>query len=108
MRRARSTAPTSPNVWRCRRDRDTDRARPLPALLTGGGVVSRHALVGAFKLAREHRDNGVAYLRHLRAIYIRSDEPDRLARVAALDAKIDALQAVQLNWDAHPWVEDWR
>ncbi len=40
MRRARSTAPTPPNVWRCRRDRDAGRACPLPALLPGGGFVT--------------------------------------------------------------------
>jgi len=30
----------------------------------------------------------------------------RRARIAALDAKIDALLAIQLDDKAHPWVED--
>jgi hypothetical protein len=44
----------------------------------------------------------------LRATYSLSKLPDdvKLARIAALDAKIDYLRGLSLDSEAHPWVGD--
>jgi hypothetical protein len=58
--------------------------------------------------AHAHVDSAVRFLKLARISYVGSDLPARVrtARLAAIDAKIDALQAVHLDENAHPWVED--
>jgi hypothetical protein len=58
--------------------------------------------------ARAHVDSAVRFLKMARVSYAGSDLPAgvRTARLAAIDAKIEALQAVHLDGNAHPWVED--
>jgi hypothetical protein len=58
--------------------------------------------------ARAHVDSAVRFLKMARMSYVGSHLPARVrtARLAAIDAKIDALQAVHLDENAHPWVED--
>ena len=58
--------------------------------------------------ARAHVDSAVRFLKMARISYVGSDLQPRVrtARLAAIDAKIDALQAVYLDEKAHPWVED--
>lgn len=57
-------------------------------------------------MADHHRRAAIEHLQVLRAAYQRSDLPERKARIRAIDAKIDAFEAVLLNPDAVPWVED--
>ena len=61
-----------------------------------------------FAFARVHVEEAVRSLGYARAKYEASDLPGRVkeARLAAIDSKIDALRAVQLNDQAHPWVSD--
>lgn len=58
--------------------------------------------------ARAHVDSAVRFLKMARISYAGSDLPTgvRTARLAVIDAKIDALQAVHLDENAYPWVED--
>lgn len=62
----------------------------------------------SFEEAEVHIQVAVAHLKMVRRSYWTSDLPAdiRLARVAALDAKIDALRAVYLDPRSHPWCED--
>lgn len=58
--------------------------------------------------ARKAVDQAVARLIVIRTLYEASDlnRSVKAARIRALDAKIDALRAVRLDGNAHPWVED--
>lgn len=71
--------------------------------------MSRVALVESMGWAQSGVDSAVEWLLHARDDYLSTsgiDPGTRAARVAALNAKIDALRAVQLNPWAHPWTED--
>jgi hypothetical protein len=61
-----------------------------------------------FAWARSYRDGLVRRLRMVRASYAGADmDPKvKLARLAAIDSKIDAALAIGLDEKAHPWVED--
>lgn len=59
-----------------------------------------------FEDAANYIEKAVTELENLRGNYMQSSLPDRKARIRALDAKIDALEAVQLNAKALPWCED--
>jgi hypothetical protein len=61
-----------------------------------------------FAWAKSYVSHAVRRLQMARASYVGADLPAdvKLARLAALDAKIDALRAVQLDDKAHPWGED--
>ena len=58
--------------------------------------------------ARAHVDSAVRFLMGVRISYAGSDLPARVrtARLAAIDAKLDALEAVHRDENAHLWVED--
>jgi hypothetical protein len=81
-------------------------ARPPLALRQGGRPMS--GTYSDIAHARAHVDSAVRFLKMARISYVGSDLPARVrtARLAAIDAKIDALQAVHLDENAHPWVED--
>lgn len=54
------------------------------------------------------RTQVIGQLEALRADYAASRLPqdEKLARVAALDAKVDYLRGLPLDGNAHPWVGD--
>ena len=58
--------------------------------------------------ARQAVDQAIARLTVIRTLYEASDlaRPVKIARIRSLDAKINALRAVHLDCNAHPWVED--
>lgn len=60
----------------------------------------------AFRTAEQGVKLAVSQLTVLRGLYEASDLPDRKARVRALDAKIDALQAMRLDPTHVPWCDD--
>jgi hypothetical protein len=61
-----------------------------------------------FAWAGSYVSHAVRRLRMARASYVGSALPKgiKAARLAALDAKIDALEAVKLDDKAYPWAED--
>lgn len=59
-------------------------------------------------MAKQAVAQAVGELVSLRGSYQASADPQRKARIRALDTKIDALQAVHLDPEAHPWIGDWK
>jgi hypothetical protein len=66
------------------------------------------ALGTNFTCAQAYVSAAVRRLETVRTSYLQSALPQNTitARVAALNAKIDALNAVQLDDKAHPWAQD--
>lgn len=63
-----------------------------------------------FASAEDHIRSAVSHLIRLRMSYETLQPANWKPRVQAINAKIDALQAVTagLNPHAHPWVADWK
>lgn len=71
--------------------------------------LSDQRIVRAFRQAGAHVDRACSQLEALRATYALATEiPNRvrLARMDAINAKIDYLHGLPLNGEAYPWTED--
>lgn len=61
-----------------------------------------------FEVARTRIEGACRQLEYLVSVYARSnvDPVRKLARIETLKSKVDYLRGLQLNANAHPWVED--
>lgn len=75
---------------------------------TPAAPASPAKLEDSFRLAKKAILVSVEILSLAKEDYANSglDQQTKLARMAALEAKIDYLHGLGLNANAHPWVED--